>query len=197
MRMPSLPFVQPLDTISPIPVANTLVEPGLYSTWFEYESASPYAAIIRAAKYHNRARLAQALGFCFGKELAARGHFSDVDVLQPVPMHWLRNLKRGYNQAHMIALGISQALGIPVSDNLRTVRASEPQARSSGSARLNKIKGRFRVVHPQELTGLHVALVDDVLTTGATISEALHTLATSAEPPARLSALTLARTGNI
>lgn len=197
MQMPALPLIQPIDTVSTIPISNTLCEPGIFSTWFEYETDSPYAAIIRAAKYHNRTALARALGFCFGKELEQRGDFRDIDVLQPVPMHWFKQLRRGYNQAHLIALGLGDALGIPVADNLRCVRSSAPQARSNGSLRLSNVKGRFIAVHPEELAGLHVAVVDDVLTTGATISEALHTLAVSSTPPSRLSALTLARAGNI
>ncbi len=97
------------------------------------------------------------------------------DLLIPVPLSWRRMAKRGYNQSALIARYVSKSLGIPV--DLRTLkrkRHTRPQSELSRSARLKNLSGAFTV--RRDLSGKSVALIDDVLTTGATVRAASNTL---------------------
>ena len=157
-----------------------------------YSRNSPYAAVIRDAKYHSMPGMAREAGRLFALEMQADGApaLADVDVLLPVPMHWTRLMQRGYNQSREVALGISAATGIPVGDNLHAVRRHSTQTRRSADERRLNVQGTIAVRHPRELDGLHVAVVDDVITTGATMTDALRAITAAASPRA-LSVLAL------
>lgn len=163
-------------------IVARLARPGLRlelaAAWMEYRRDSPYAAVIRDAKYRHMPHLAREAGRLFAAEMIADGvpQLADIDVLLPVPMHWSKLMARGYNQSEEIALGISAATGIPVGDNLRASRRHRTQTRRSAEERLTNVSGIVRVRYADELRGLHVAVVDDVVTTGATLSDALRAL---------------------
>ncbi len=170
------------------------LEPVLAAAWMEYSRHSPYAAIIRDAKYNSMPRLARDAGEMMAREMIADGMgevLADIDVLLPVPMHWTKLLRRGYNQSRMVADGIAAATGIAVGDNLRSARRHSTQTRRSAEERRRNVAGTVRIADAGELRGLHVAVVDDVITTGATMADALRALTTEAEPRA-VSVLALA-----
>lgn len=164
----------------------------LGAAWMHYSRHSPYAAVIRDAKYHSMPGMAREAGRLFALEMQADGTpaLADVDVLLPVPMHWTRLMQRGYNQSREVALGISAATGIPVGDNLHAVRRHSTQTRRTADERRLNVQGTIAVRHPRELDGLHVAVVDDVITTGATMTDALRAITAAASPRA-LSVLAL------
>lgn len=179
-------------------IVARLARPGLRlelaAAWMEYRRDSPYAALVRDAKYRHMPHLAREAGRVFAAEMAADGcadALADIDVLLPVPMHWSKLLRRGYNQSEEIALGIGAAAGIAVGDNLRASRPHRTQTRRSAAERLGNVKGIARVRYASELEGLHVAVVDDVVTTGATMADALRALQAEARPRA-LSVLAIA-----
>ncbi|MBI2868019.1 MAG: ComF family protein [Chloroflexi bacterium] len=124
---------------------------------------------VRQFKYHNL----KALAPLFGQELArlAEKHFPGVDVVLPVPMHPGRVRERGYNQAALLGGGVSRLLRAPMEERaLRRVRATSPQATSSTrEERQRNVQSAFAVVGA--LPGARVLLVDDVCTTGSTLSE--------------------------
>lgn len=91
-----------------------------------------------------------------------------IDVVAPVPMHWWRKWNRGYNQSQLLAKEVAQAIGKPASDILRRKKWTAPQAGLSNHDRRENLRNVFEVSKP--LHGRHVLLVDDVLTTGATVS---------------------------
>ena len=96
-----------------------------------------------------------------------------ADWIVPVPMHWTRRLRRGVNCPDLLAAGLSQELRIPVADRLlRRCRNTLPQANLPPSKRFRNVRGAFRVRVGYDLRGARVLLVDDILTTGATASEA-------------------------
>lgn len=150
------------------------------ASWFFYDRDSRYAALIREAKYNDRPGLMRHLGRCFAEDAERSDAFSGVDVLMPVPMYGRKEIRRGFNQSEYVALGVSDVTGIPVGDNLEAVRRHSSQTRRSAAQRRRNIAGSFRVESPQELDGLHVALVDDVITSGATIEECIRTLVAQA-----------------
>lgn len=159
--------------------------------WFYYGRDSAYASLIRSAKYNDRPALARGLGRAYGSELLADilDLPAQVDVLVPVPMHWRKQMRRGYNQSERIAMGLSDATGIAVGDNLRAVRAHRTQTRRTAEERRRNISGLFTVEHSEELLGLNVAVVDDVITTGTTAAEAARAILASGAATVSLFAL--------
>ena len=152
---------------------------GRAAAWFRYNPSSVFAEMIRTAKYRDCPGLARDLGILYGCELSAAPAprmADDVDLLLPVPMHHRKLLARGYNQSREIALGISEATGIPVGDNLVALRSHRTQTRRSRDSRRRNVAGIFAVEHPSELRGLRVAVVDDIITSGATVTECCRVL---------------------
>lgn len=183
-------------------LSNGIAPVGFTAAWFDYNPAAPQADFIRQAKYGHRPRQARALGRIFASELMADATRTapglptvlDVDLLLPVPLHRRKLLTRGYNQAAEIARGISEVTGIPVGDNLRAVANHSTQTQLGAEARRRNIAGCFALRYPDELEGLRVAIVDDIVTTGATLSECTLTISRSGARPASIGALALALT---
>lgn len=149
--------------------------PLLYgAAWFYYSRNSPFASLIRTAKYYSRPDCGRSLGAMYARELMADTPEigRDIDVLLPVGMHWMKEIRRGYNQSREIAEGIGAVLGLPVGDNLTAVRGHATQTRRTAEERRKNLKGIFAISHPEEIRGLNVAIVDDVITTGTTAAEA-------------------------
>jgi ComF family protein len=98
------------------------------------------------------------------------GTFRKADVIVPVPLHVTRLLRRGFNQADIIAKYMSKATGISVNDNiLKRIRNTKSQQNKNTEERKENVHNAFAVT--SDITGLKILLVDDVITTGATISE--------------------------
>lgn len=152
--------------------------------WFYYYSDSPYARLIREAKYHDRPEVARKLGYLYGRELAADGLAGRFDVLLPVPLHRGKLLRRGYNQSLEIARGLAEALRCDVGDNLVALRSHSTQTRRSGLERYMNVRGSYGLKCPGELDGLRVAVIDDIITTGSTILDCVNAIAASATPAA-------------
>jgi ComF family protein len=149
--------------------------------------------LILRFKHADRADTAPA----FGRWLAQSGAdlLQEADLVAPVPLHRWRFLRRGYNQAAILARALSRESGVAmVPDLLQRCRATRSQQGLSGRARLDNITaGAFRVHpwHAQRAAGARVLLVDDVLTTGATVSACARVLRRAGA--AQVDVLTLAR----
>lgn len=95
-----------------------------------------------------------------------------LDGVIPVPLHWWRRWSRGYNQSEAVANGIAKELGLPVLHCLKRIRHTPSQAQQRHSERLLNVKGAFESTQKHLIKGKRLLLVDDVVTTGATIGEA-------------------------
>lgn len=147
-----------------VPVINA-------SAFLFFVPGNGYRDLVHGFKYSGRWRDALEMGRWYGGELARSGLYSGVDVIVPVPLHLRRKLARGYNQSDYIALGISESLGVEVDD--RTVRRHKhnpSQTLREARERWDNVKGIFSLRHPERLAGHHILLVDDVLTTGSTLT---------------------------
>lgn len=157
---------------------------------FFYTRDSSLASLVHDFKYRGFSRLATTLGHIGSKRLENSGFFNDVDIILPIPLHWIKLWKRGYNQTEKIALGISRATGIPVGTNLKARRHHRTQTSLTAEQRIANTAGIFRIDRPEEIEGKTVMLVDDICTTGATLLSASEAL-TSACPGVRLKLFTL------
>lgn len=136
-----------------------------------YGRHSRWRDVIHSLKYRNRWITALRMGEWYGYQMMDDGVLRDVNVIVPVPLHWRKRVRRGYNQAEYIALGISRVTGIPV-DFRSVVRAHDnpSQTHQSRYGRWENVSNIFKVRRPDRLHGRRILLVDDVCTTGATIS---------------------------
>lgn len=143
-----------------------------HARWIYDERA---ARVIHALKYGERTALALALGPEMARALPP-GYRPDLVV--EIPLHRTRRRERGYNQAGLLAEALAGAIGAPrLPEAMTRVRATRAQARLGPAARRRNMAGAFRVNHPDALAGRSVLIVDDVLTTGATLESALESLA--------------------
>ena len=138
-----------------------------------FKKGSGWRRTIHEFKYSGSWRIARECGRWLGEALAEGGLFYDVDVVVPVPLHRRKLLHRGYNQADYIAEGVAAALSRPRSTgNLIRHRNNPSQARKRRRERWENVEDIFSVLHPEEFDGKHILLVDDVITSGATIGSA-------------------------
>lgn len=170
---------------------------------FFYRAESDYRHITQRIKYNGDIGAGTFFGNILGEKLASGTLFQDVDLIIPVPLHWRRQWERGYNQAQVIAEGISARLGAPVrSDILIRSRSTKTQTRLSIEEKSLNVKNAFglhkrcRTSIPPELTGIrHILLVDDVFTTGSTLFACFAALRTVFPPSVRISIATLGFVG--
>ncbi len=127
--------------------------------------------------------LADMIGRTFAEAHGAELSALEIDTVVPVPLHWWRKWKRGFNQAESVARELAAGLNAAFAPRLLSrVRWTPQQTQPTRTARQENVKGAFRVGRGARLRGRTVLLVDDVLTTGSTASEAARTLlATGAE----------------
>lgn len=139
---------------------------------FFYESHNSPSRLIHDIKYHGKEELGVWLGRITAEEFASDGFFDGIDMIVPVPITWRRRWKRGYNQSHAIARGVSEVTGIPVNAKaLRRTRFSGSQTLLSASERMGNVADSFCLRQVKGIGGKHILLVDDIVTTGATASE--------------------------
>lgn len=144
----------------------------VFAPWLFDERA---AAMVHALKYQDRPGLAASLGAEMAAALPAA--LRRADLVLEVPLHSARLRERGYNQSSALADALAEALGAPrLEGALRRVRATEPQARLGPARRRANLAGAFAIERPARLRGRRVLLVDDVITTGATLDAALAAL---------------------
>lgn len=123
--------------------------------------------LIHLFKYAGMKPLAKPLGLYMERAVAVDSRF---DMVVPVPLHWRKKWKRGFNQAELLARQMTERRGIPLVKALRRVHASDAQAGLSKTARRRNVQGAFQIRPGLSLAGQRVLLVDDVMTTGATAS---------------------------
>lgn len=139
-----------------------------FALWL-FDEGTALQRLQHAVKYHNRPTLGVRLGRWIGEEFHTVGGPAP-DLVVPVPLHRVRELERGYNQSERLARGIADVLGAEVGDGLLVrQRATRSQTALDKEARWQNVAGAFALSDPAAVAGRRVLLVDDVLTTGATV----------------------------
>ncbi len=123
---------------------------------------------IRALKFHSTRVVATPLGQSLGSAIQAVGW--QADLIVPIPLHHSRERGRGFNQAELLAQAVGASLGVPMQTALKRTRATKQQARLERDERMKNLVDAFAVAKP--VTGLEVILIDDVHTSGTTLTEA-------------------------
>ncbi len=160
---------------------------------FAYQKESLIQSLFESFKYDSNSRLADFLGSMAGRRLSAQNFFDGIDFIVPVPLHPKKQAVRGYNQSLRIAEGLSRQSGIPVeTKGLRRVHATETQTRKSAWERQENMWQVFEAVPDVFPPGSHLLLVDDVLTTGATLEACGRALLASGKLRLSIFALALA-----
>ena len=156
-----------------------------------FTKAGKIQHLIHQLKYSKKPEIGVYLGKLFGKDLQKSHYFQSVDVIVPVPLHPKKIKTRGYNQSEKIAVGLSQVMNVSV-DTTSFVRRTETetQTRKNRFNRWENVKEVFSVNDENALKNKHILLVDDVITTGATIEGCIRKL--TAIEGARVSVVSLA-----
>jgi ComF family protein len=151
---------------------------------FHFERAfrlGPYDGLLRDAilrmKYRTGEELAELVAELWAENMAPHLTELRADLVVPVPLHWRRRWARGYNQSETLAQSLARHLQVPCETRcLRRIRATPQQTAQAPSARWDNVRGAFAARPSPRLAGATVVLVDDVLTTGSTCSEAARAL---------------------
>jgi ComF family protein len=162
---------------------------------FFYTRESQYITLIHKIKYRGNIRLGHYMGSLLGEKI--KRALPDVDYIVPVPLHPLRKWRRGYNQAEIIARGVAEVLfgKDNVKRHLRTdilkrVHYTRTQTRRKMDDKWSNVANAFRLHTTKNLSGKHILIIDDVLTTGST-AEAAYTALTKVCKDCKISFATL------
>jgi len=183
-----------------IPLAGGL--PGQRPNSMERAAAlfffSPHAQaskIVYDLKYHRQRHIGEPMGRIAALTMAADGFFDGIDLIAPVPLTRRRQWGRGYNQSMEIARGVSLVTRIPVAVGLaKRVSFDGSQTRKRGRERLRNVEDVFRLSDAEKARGRHILIVDDIVTTGATVASFARQLCLA--PGVRVSVLALGFTKN-
>ncbi len=140
------------------------------AAFYYFEKGSKCKKILHQVKYKGEKELALLIGKIYGRELFISGHFSDPEILIPVPLHYSREKTRGFNQSEWFARGLAHSLGKKVfNDTLIRFVDTKTQTNKSRTERWENVENSFMVQSPEKIINKHILLVDDVVTTGATL----------------------------
>jgi competence protein ComFC len=125
---------------------------------------------------NGRTELDSTLGFLANSALQASTFYKDIEIFVPVPLHWTRRLRRGYNQSLVLARKLNHSTARISTDLVRIRWTKSQPTMASPAARARNVAGAFAVRYRHRFTGKIICLVDDIKTTGATLNECAKTL---------------------
>lgn len=165
------------------------------TAYFYYQKESPYNRLLHKMKYGNHPEVGMRLALMAAEQLSKEGFFDGIDAIVPLPLSKKKRRQRGYNQCDYIAEGLSQTTGIPVlKDCVVRNKSNETQTHKTRDERWRNVEGIFSLANPELIEGKHILLIDDILTTGATLTNCA--IAIKSGCNCRISVFTLAYTYN-
>ncbi|WP_425636713.1 ComF family protein [Algoriphagus yeomjeoni] len=142
---------------------------GMVMAYLKFTKGGNSQKLLHQLKYRNKPQLAKELGSLYGKILNENGYSKCWDVIVPVPLHPLKQSRRGYNQSEHFGLGLSEALSLKLENGIQRRKFTETQTQKSRLERMFNMDDVFEVSNYSTLSGKSILLVDDVMTTGATL----------------------------
>jgi ComF family protein len=174
-----LPFTN-FETLKNNPVENIFrgrATLNFATSLLYFSSGEKTQHILHNIKYNNKRELAIYIGKVFGERLQNNPYLSSVTMLMPVPLHPQKEHLRGYNQSALIAEGINEMLQKKFSvNNLQRNIYTETQTKKTRVERWENVEKAFKLIRPKEILHQHILLIDDVLTTGATLEACANVL---------------------
>jgi ComF family protein len=150
------------------------------SAYLYVQDANITQDMIHLLKYKRKHHIGIKLGRLYGHKLREQDSLiRDIDLIAPVPLHANRKRQRGYNQCDYFAQGLSEVLNVPYDPNvMKRVKENISQTKRTRYDRWENVEGIFALAQPAKVKGKHILLVDDVITTGATIESCASALMT-------------------
>ncbi len=146
-----------------IPITSAMSE-------FYFSKDSVIQNCIHEFKYRGNKKLGLYLGKIMGQSMLNSNRFSNIDYLIPLPLFTAKEFKRGFNQSSILCSGINEIMDLPIlTQNVKRIVHTETQTKKGRIQRWENVEKSFSVIEPQILKGKHILLVDDVITTGATV----------------------------
>ena len=137
---------------------------------FYYEPHAETANILYELKYKNHPEIGVVMGRMMAKELMSSGLFDDIDAIVPMPLAKKRECERGYNQSLELAKGVSEVTGLSIANQIvRRTKFMGSQTQRGRWERNENVENVFELINDNDICGKHLLLIDDVVTTGATI----------------------------
>ena len=137
---------------------------------FYFQKKGKVQELIHQLKYRNHQEIGELLGFWLGEDIESSKRFKSIDYIVPVPIHPKKRRKRGYNQLTKFGEALAQTLSKNlIEDNLIKVDSTETQTKKGRMERWLNVQNHFELVDPSFFENRHVLLIDDVITTGATL----------------------------
>ena len=141
------------------------------TSYIYYRKESPYNRLLHKMKYDNRPEIGRRLAMMAAETLTESGFFDGIEAIVPLPLSKKKKRTRGYNQCDYIAEGLSHITGIPVlKDCVMRNKSNETQTHKTRDERWKNVEGIFSLTNPEPIEGKHILLIDDILTTGATLT---------------------------
>lgn len=160
---------------------------------FDFNKGGLLQNLIHRLKYDNQPQVGIELGRIYGAMLQETAPYNTIDYILPVPLHPRKKHQRGYNQAAMIAQGMSETMDISwTSDFLVRKTYTETQTKKSRLDRFDNVQNAFEIPSQDAIAGKHLLLVDDVITTGATLEACAIQLLKAPNVKVSLAAIALA-----
>lgn len=126
--------------------------------------------LMHALKYQSKTKVGIQIGIYYGNLLKQSSHFQTIDLIIPVPLHPRKEKQRGYNQSDTFAQGLASSMNIPwLKNGLIRTTYTETQTKKSVMERFDNVSNVFEVNRSKSLKNKHILLVDDIMTTGATL----------------------------
>lgn len=165
------------------------------TAFFHYTKASAYTHILFDLKYHNHPEIGLFMGRMMASQLLPHGFFDGINLLLPIPLSPQKKRQRGYNQSEWIARGIAEVTGIAIdTESVRRIVSNPSQTHLSDRERRENVRNIFSVTDCAALEDRHLLLIDDVMTTGATILSCAEAI--SQNCTVRISVLSMAYAGH-
>lgn len=167
-RVKTNPFYKNMSARIPIKEASAM---------YYFTKGGIIQNILHEIKYKRNSRLAIYMGRMFGKKMLEDNSFQNIDLIIPVPLHSKKERKRGFNQCSLIIQGITEITQQTNAYNvLERVNYTSTQTHKTRTERWENVKDSFRVKNIESIKGKHILLLDDVMTTGATLEACARTL---------------------